>query len=90
MTTVERVINFAETWPEEDGAPAERGSPPTPKTGSWPHQGRIEWRGVVCCYPGGKGVRALDGVWLTVEAGVCLGVCGRTGRADLLSALFCL
>jgi ABC-type multidrug transport system fused ATPase/permease subunit len=93
MSTVERVLHFAAT-PAEDDAFNDAGHPPPASDGRrgaarpWPDAGCIKWKGVVSSYARGDAL-ALDNVWLTVEGGSCLGVCGRTGagKSSLLLSL---
>lgn len=94
MSTVERVLHFAATPAEQDAFKHVSHPPPAPDgrgrpgaSAPWPSAGRIQWKGVVSSY--GARHLALDTVSLTVEAGSCLGVCGRTGagKSSLLLSL---
>ncbi|KAG6365911.1 hypothetical protein INS49_000087 [Diaporthe citri] len=81
---VARIKNFSEETPDER-LPGEDQEPPR----DWPARGGIEIRDLSAGYGEDLGLRALDGVALSIRPGEKVGVCGRTGsgKSSLLLSL---
>ncbi|KAK7710055.1 hypothetical protein SLS63_013063 [Diaporthe eres] len=81
---VARIKNFSEETPDER-LPGEDQQPPQ----DWPSRGEIEIRDLSASYGEDLGLRALDGVALSIRPGEKVGVCGRTGsgKSSLLLSL---
>lgn len=81
---VARIKNFSEETPDER-LPGEDQQPPR----DWPSRGGIEIRDLCAGYGEDLGLRALDGVALSIRPGEKVGVCGRTGsgKSSLLLSL---
>jgi ATP-binding cassette subfamily C (CFTR/MRP) protein 4 len=82
MTSVERVIEYADVTPEASGGIC---TPPE----SWPSEGNITFSSVSMRYSFDKPL-VLKEVKFTVKSGEKLGIVGRTGagKSSLISALF--
>lgn len=79
-----RIKNFSEETPDER-LPGEDQEPPR----DWPARGGIHIRDLSASYGEDLGLRALDGVALSIRPGEKVGVCGRTGsgKSSLLLSL---
>ena len=92
MVSVERVLEYTELEPEEDPNqldPIQSLSP------DWPHRGKISLKDASLQYPdiqnpGQMGQPVLKNLSITIDAGLKVGIVGRTGagKSSLLQALF--
>ncbi|XP_044260437.1 probable multidrug resistance-associated protein lethal(2)03659 [Tribolium madens] len=82
MTSVERVVEYAELEPEKDDGTAV-------PSDMWPNNGRILFDGVTMKYPLSN-TTVLKNVTFNINSGEKIGIVGRTGagKSSLISVLF--
>jgi ATP-binding cassette, subfamily C (CFTR/MRP), member 1 len=79
---VARIKQFSEETGEEN-LPGESQLPPM----HWPTAGHIDVKNISASYGENAEVKALDDISMSINAGEKIGICGRTGRYAITSAM---
>ncbi|EXJ85589.1 hypothetical protein A1O1_05954 [Capronia coronata CBS 617.96] len=81
---VSRIRSFAKDTPSEHKTTEKNNPPP-----NWPAEGHVAWDHITATWEG-KSAPVLEDLFLTVEPGQKLAICGRSGsgKSSLVSALF--